>query len=92
MPAPGLRRLSTLQLEGLVQRGYRIFHAFRLDDEVMRTSEVEIISMLIRRSESARNMVAATPGWPRIPLPTTETLASPFCDSTVRAPISRASP
>src|SRR2546426_589414 len=60
--------------------------------QVIRTSEVEIISMLMRRSASARNIVAATPGWPRMPLATTETLASPFCDSTVRAPMSLATP
>src|SRR2546427_6767064 len=60
--------------------------------QVMRTSEVEIISMLIPWSDSVRNMVAATPGCPRMPLPMTDTLARPFCASTVRAPISRAAP
>src|SRR5439155_10544140 len=60
--------------------------------QVMRTSEAEIISMLMPRSERARNIVAATPGWPRMPLPTTATLASPFWDSTARAPISPATP
>ena len=59
---------------------------------VMRTSDEEIISMLIRWSDSALNIVAATPGWPRIPLPITETLARPFWASTVRAPISLATP
>src|SRR5438309_563361 len=60
--------------------------------QVMRISEVEIISMLMPRSDRVRNMEAATPACPRMPLPTTDTLASPFWASTVRAPMSAATP
>src|SRR3982074_393384 len=60
--------------------------------QVMRTPDGEIISMLMACSDSVRNMVAATPGCPRMPLPITETFARPFWARMVRAPISFAIP
>ena len=54
--------------------------------------EVEIISMLISCSPSVWNTLAATPGWLRMPAPTTETL--PICSSAITSasPSSAVSP
>ena len=53
---------------------------------VMRISDVLIISMLTPASASARNIRAAMPGAPSMPVPTMESLAIPPADETRVAP------
>ena len=51
-------------------------------------SLVEIMSMLMPWCASVSNILAATPGCERMPMPTTESFAMPSVDVTSRAPIS----
>ena len=61
------------ELEGLVQRPHRVRSwSARTTQEIL-IGEVEIISMLMPRSPSVANTLAATPGWERIPAPTIDT-------------------
>ena len=50
-------------------------------------SEVEIARMLMLRSASALNALAATPAWLRMPMPITETLATSLAPSSRSKPI-----
>ena len=56
----------------------------------MRIEEVEIISMLMPASASVWNIFAATPGWDRMPAPTSDTLPTSGSAVHPSAPISAA--
>src|SRR6059036_900078 len=60
----------------------------RATRHVIRISDVLIISMLTPPSARARNMRAAMPGVPSIPVPTIDSLAMPPAEETRFAPTS----
>src|SRR5919198_6042476 len=64
------RKRSCTARTALTTSASRTTHEMRIDD-------VEIISMLTPDSDKAENIVAATPGWLRIPAPTSETFPIP---------------
>ena len=76
--SPGGRRRRARRRRGGGARGSRSRRARprrRGTTHETRIADVEMISMLILASASVSKMSAATPGWLRIPAPTTETFA-----------------